>query len=258
MKEYNGEKYIVSFTTFPKRYELAGRMLFNLMKYQVYKDFHIVCTLYKRDYEQLSGGLKLMIDNDLLEVIVAEENLCPHLKYFYAMLKYHDKPIITVDDDRFYAGSLIQKLVSKYESLSYKSVVSTCAPVISRNILPISSWCRGDCRLLPNQMSPFAMAEGFGGVLYPSSCFTALEKRIPEIKECLFHDDIYLKLLEIDEGLPVTQIDGTVFDVMKSMNEISGAQDTNLAHHNNAPMDYRINVIAKNKTKLERMFVKYA
>lgn len=258
MKQYNGEKYIVSFTTFPKRYEIAGLMVFNLLQTQVYRDFHIVCTLYKSDYEKLNGGLKLMIDRGLLEVIVADENLCPHLKYCYAMLKYHDKPIITVDDDRLYAGNLIQKLASKYESLPYKSVVSTCAPVISKNILPVSSWCRGECRLKPNQMSPFAMAEGFGGVLYPACCFSNLETRIPEIKDCLFHDDIYLKLLEIDEGLPVTQIDGTVFDVMKVVDEIPGAQDTNLAHHNNAPMDYRIDVIAKNKAKLESMFAKYA
>lgn len=258
MKKYNGEKYIVSFTTFPKRYEMAAKMVYNLLVNSTYKDFHIVCTLYKEDYEKLCGNFKLLIDSDILEVIVAEENLCPHLKYFYAMLKYGDMPIITVDDDRLYGSNLIESLVSKYESLDYKSVVSTCAPVISRNILPISTWCRGECRLKPNRKSYFAMAEGFGGVLYPPNSFSSLEDHIPDIKDCLFHDDIYLKLLEIDNDLPVTQINGTVFDVIGVLDEMPTAELTNLAHHNNAPMDYRIKVIEKNKAKLEGMFAKYA
>lgn len=258
MKTYNGEKYIVSFTTFPKRFDLAAKMVYNLLKNQTYKNFHIVCTLYKEDFAKLQGNLKLFIDSDLIEVIVADENLCPHLKYFYAMLSYPNMSIITVDDDRLYGSNLIEKLVSKYEALPYKSIVSTCAPVISPNILPISTWCRAECRLKPNKKSYFAMAEGFGGVLYPKNCFSSLKEHIPEIKKCLFHDDIYLKFLEIDEGLPVTQIDGTVFDVIGLRGEMVGAQETNLEHHNNAPMDYRIKVISDNKSKLLEMFEKYA
>ena len=84
------------------------------------------------------------------------------------------------------------------------------------------------------------------------------EDELSEIKKCLFHDDIYLKFLEIDEGLPVTQIDGTVFDVIGLRGEMVGAQETNLEHHNNAPMDYRIKVISDNKSKLLEMFEKYA
>ena len=127
MKTYNNEKYIVSITSFPQRYTLCAKTIFNLLKHQNYKKFHLVLTLFKDDYTQLSNELKLIIDNDLIEVIIAEENLCPHLKYFYVMQKYKTIPIITLDDDRKYSNNTIEVLVQKYETINYKSIVCNVA-----------------------------------------------------------------------------------------------------------------------------------
>ena len=99
MKQYNGEKYIVSFTSFGQRFDDACKMICALQK-QTYKDWHLVMTIYEGDMKDITPNLQMLIDNNLLEVIVAPENLCPHLKYFYAMKEYRDKPIITLDDDR--------------------------------------------------------------------------------------------------------------------------------------------------------------
>lgn len=243
MKQYNGEKYIISFTTFPERFKMAARTVYNFIN-QGIKDFHIVCTLYKEDYKNLSGDLKTLVDNDLLEVIIADENLCPHLKYFYAMKKYWDKPIITIDDDRLYDINLLKALTQKYEELNYKSIVSACAPVMSASRSHINvhtSWCIPQRRLPPNAKSYVAMAEGFAGVLYPPKCFNNLDNEIEDIKRCLFHDDLYLKVLAIKNKVPVTQMNGRQSDFYNI--EMSDADATSLGVHNNAPMSYRCKLV---------------
>lgn len=229
MKQYNGEKYIVSFTTFPARYDYAAVMVSNLLEKQTYRDFHIVMTLFKDDYAQLGGDLKKLVDGGALEVIVAEENLCSHLKYYYAMRKYHDKPVITLDDDRVYSPNVIASLVEKHESLSYKSVVSISSPKMKRNyaktrLVPYGDWCLGSQLMKPNEKSYLAMAEGYGGVLYPENCFDVDGISLDELKSILYHDDMYLKVLELRNRIPVTQVGGTLSRDFPSFN-INGTQD---------------------------------
>lgn len=241
MKQYNGEKYIVSFTTFGKRMALCGKMLFCLQK-QTYKNFHIVCTLYKEDYKNIPNELKLWIDNDLIEIIVADEDLGPHCKYFYTMKKYWNKPIITVDDDRYYENNTIQRLVEKYETLNYKSIVSNCAikmgKTISGHITPYPEWCGR--RLNPNEISYIAMAEGFAGILYPPNCFNNLDNEIPNILKCKYDDDLFLKTLHIKNKLPVTQVDyKRGYDEKDNISEM---MEFNLHNNQNKGNTNRINM----------------
>ena len=91
---------------------------------QTFKDFRIVMTLYKDDVSNLTDELKKLLDDGTIELLVADENLKPNLKYYYCMLKYHDVPIITLDDDRIYSPNLIEILVNTYEHLDRKAVVS--------------------------------------------------------------------------------------------------------------------------------------
>lgn len=206
MKQYNGEKFIVSFTSFGPRIESACKMVFCLTK-QKYKNFHLVMTLYKDDVKFIGPNMQALLDNGLLELIVADIDLGPHLKYFYAMKKYWDKPIITVDDDRTHDAETIQRLVTKYEELNYKSIVSNCAITMQKTptgkLLPYPKWI--PFRLKPNEKSFLAMSEGFAGILYPPCAFKNLEDEIPGILKCKYDDDLFLKTLHIKNGLPVTQ-----------------------------------------------------
>lgn len=244
MKQYNNEPYIISFTTFPLRYQYAAMMVFGLLKKQTYTNTHIVMTLYKDDFMQLDGDLKTLVDKGLLEVLIAEDNLRPHLKYFYAMQKYNNKPIITVDDDRIYSSNTIEGLVNKYKQLPFKSVVSIVAPKLKLDLshkclVPYDQWCCGSQRLVPNETSYLAMAEGFGSVLYPPNAFNMTTISVDELKTCLMHDDLYLKVLELRHAIPVTQVDGRLGYEFTSFN-INGSQDSCLANHcNDAGMRYR-------------------
>lgn len=247
MKQYNGEKYIVSFTSFGERFNSAVQML-STLAWQYYRDFHIVMTVYKDDVKDIPASLQSLIDHNVLELIVADENLCPHLKYFYAMKKYWDKPIITVDDDRLYSQNTLLMLTRKYETLNYKSIISNCATEMSATngkLDPRDKWCVGPRRLLPNIKSYAAMAEGFAGVLYPPCCFDKLEDEVQNIKQCLYDDDLFLKVLELKQDLPVTQ-SSAIYEAICQTGvigiDIVEAQNFSLAKHHDATMAYRKNV----------------
>lgn len=201
MKEYNNEKYIVSFTTFGERIKYCEKMI-ETLKSQSYKDFHIVITLWEGDVKYISENFNRYIENNEIELIVTNDDLKSHKKYFYVMQKYWDKPIITVDDDRYYYPDTIEKLVKFHEKYP-KYIVANCAirlKILNGNLLPLSYW---NIRLEENEVSYMAMAEGFGGILYPEKCFNNLEKETNRINKCLYDDDLFLKVLEIEHEIPV-------------------------------------------------------
>lgn len=262
MKKYNGEKYIVSFTSFGQRFEDACKMIYSLQK-QTYKNFHLCITIWEGDLKDITPTLELFIDNDLLEVIVAPENLCPHLKYFYAMKKYWDKPIITVDDDRIYSPNSIENLIKKHEMIKFKSVISNCAICFNQLNGSITDRTEWPKNRLPNSKTSFtAMAEGFAAVLYPPECFSNLDSEIENIKQCLYDDDLFLRTLEIRENIPVTQADLRYFDYPVNNGvfgmDIRSAQKFALATHGNNigryPISYRKELTAKLKDVLLRGF----
>lgn len=74
MKKYNNEDVIVALTSFGTRLNDALRTIFSIIK-QTHKSIHIVLTLYKEDLKYIPENLQLLIDNDVIELIVAEENL---------------------------------------------------------------------------------------------------------------------------------------------------------------------------------------
>ena len=250
MKQYNGEKYIVSFTSFGKRVPMIGKMIYAMTK-QSYKNFHLVLTLYKDDVKNIDDTILLFLDNDLLELIVADKDLGPHLKYYYAMQKYYDKPIITVDDDRYYGKDTIRCLVEKFESLNYKSIVSNCAIKIQKRhnrILPYTQWI--PFRLKPNEKSIFGMAEGFAGVLYPPKCFSNLasDKFVKGILDCKYDDDLFLKVIGIKQNIPVTQTD--MYEKCTERNNITELMKYNLHNNQNKGNTNRINLCYKFEKEL--------
>lgn len=244
MKKYNGEKLIVSLTSFGERFKYAVMAIKHFIDNQTYKDFHLVLTVYKEDLDKLTDSIKDLVDSNRIELLTAEEDLGPHLKYFYAMLKYRDLPIVTIDDDRVYSSNMLSKLVEKYQNSKIRGVISNCAPVFSFKdgvIEERNKWCVPWRRMLPNCISYVAMAEGFAGVLYPPNAFENLIDEIPAIKKYLYDDDIFLRALETKNGLPVIQADSIQDFNVKSI-DIEEAQQFNLEKHNNADMGYRVSV----------------
>ena len=74
----------------------------------------VVLTIYKDDTQNIPDDIRTLEKQGKVEVIVVEENLRPHLKYYYAMQKYPDDIIITIDDDNIYEKDCIAKLMRVY------------------------------------------------------------------------------------------------------------------------------------------------
>ena len=205
-----GPSVIVSFTSHTKE-RLANVPFFlyhSIFKYH-YDYVKVVLTLYKDDVSNVPETLQAMIDTGLVELIVAEKDLKGHLKYFYAMQKYRDIPIITIDDDSIYPKQMIPDLLGV--SRSYPGVViARSARLIELN-KSYKHWtvavggveaARFNSSLI-NKVRSDLNPEGYGGVLYPADILGISDDMIPEIMEFPRADDIYLTILEQRKGISV-------------------------------------------------------
>lgn len=255
MKQYNGEPYIISITSFGKRLVTLPQTIFTLLR-QSFKDVHIIVTISNKIVQYIGDPLKKMLLANLFElnVIADEDDLGPHTKYFYAMKKYGDHPIMTFDDDRLYAPYMVQNLVNKHKMLTCKSIISNCAIEMQRasngSLLPYPHWCSH--RLAPNKTSYIAMAEGFAGVLYPANCFSDLASKVPDLLQCKFDDDLWLKVLETQQRIPVTQSNYSF--VYKDAIDIESAMQYNLHENQNAGNVNRVNMCNKFSAQLLNAF----
>ena len=196
-------RVIISLTSHTKeRLKDVGMYLFaSIFRYKL-DGVHVVLTLYKDDIPNMPDNLKTMVKAGLVELIVADQNLRCHLKYFYAMKKYRDVPIITIDDDSVYPPQMIPDLLDAMEK--YPGCIigrSGCLLDVNKSYLQnfninsgvdtISRWNghtdepRMDLNL-----------EGYGGILYPPDILKVSDDYIPEILETPRADDIYLMVIE--------------------------------------------------------------
>lgn len=210
MKEYQAEKAIISLTSWKARINTVGKTIFNL--YKMCPGFHIVLCLYEGEFpnreNDLPLDLSLLVQNNKLELLWCKENLRPHLKYYYTMLKYKDTPIITVDDDGLYSKESIEALMNLYKK-NKKSVICNRAHLIltsNGQILPYNKWKWVIKKSADNR---HIFPTGVGGVLYPPNILDVENININELKQCLLADDIYLKVLENRKSISIkiTDID---------------------------------------------------
>ncbi len=193
---------IVSLTSHTKsRLEQLPKFLFNsLLKYNK-TNFKVVLTLYKDDIQYITKDLQALIDNNLIELIVAEENLKSHLKYFYVMQKYKNLPIITIDDDIIYPVKMFEYMLEEHRKNPNVVLCRSCQQFTYTNneINNTKQWLWNPI----NDIAHINHAEGYAGILYPPNCLNISNNLIPEIYDTIMSDDIYLSILEIRNRIKV-------------------------------------------------------
>ena len=112
MKIYNGEKAIISLTSWKARINTVGKTLYSLLK--MCPGFHIVLVLSEEEFpkkeEELPEELMLFVDNDLIEILWVYKNYKAFKKVLFTMDKYRDVPVISADDDCIYLRNYAQEL----------------------------------------------------------------------------------------------------------------------------------------------------
>lgn len=193
---------IVSLTSHTKsRLEQLPKMLFNSILRYNKSNFKVVLTLYKDDVHYITENLQALIDNDVIELIMAEENLRSHLKYFYVMQKYRNLPIITIDDDIVYPVKMFDYMLDEYHKTPSVVLCRSCQQFTytDNKINNTKQWLWNPI----NHISHTNHAEGYAGILYPPNCLHITKDLIPEIKDTIMSDDIYLSILEIRNRIKV-------------------------------------------------------
>ena len=203
-------KIIVSLTTFPSR---IGKIYPNLLTLfrQNLKPNKIILWLSE---EQFPNGFNDVpekiknLKNNGLEIKFCED-LKSHKKYFESLKIFHNYTVITVDDDVFYPESLVYDLYELHKKFP-GCVCCTWAHNISLNskgeIDSYDNWEKGvEGSLVPNL---YLCAIGCGGILYPPNCFKSNEifNKQNIKKYCLTSDDIWLKVMEVRENIPVIRV----------------------------------------------------
>lgn len=99
-KKYNGEKAIISLTSWKARINTVSKTLFSLIKQC--PGFHIVLVLSEEEFpkmmKELPENLKLLVDNEFIEVLWVYKNY-KVTKKLIPCCKYTNIPIIITDDD---------------------------------------------------------------------------------------------------------------------------------------------------------------
>lgn len=191
---------IVSLTSFPARIENVWITIATLLN-QNYKNMKVMLWLSRDQFTSLDILPKrlLALQKYGLEINLVDDDLRPHKKYFYAMQKYPDNDIITVDDDILYNPELVSSLV---ECSKTNPGCVICHRGVKIGKGSYSTWKPA---LDSKQPSHNIMPTGIGGVLYPRNCYD--KARIFDVdaikKTCLHGDDLWLNLMTRSIGTMV-------------------------------------------------------
>ena len=242
-KKYNNEKVIVSLTSHGKRLAYVSSYAIISVLRGIEKSVHIVLTVFKEDIKFIRGDIKLLIDNNVIELLVAEENLKPHLKYYYAMKKYKNVPIITIDDDAIYTQDFVYSLLKCYKKHKNSVCARRCHEIPQIKDAPYLSW---NFQISDNSIPSYRkFPTGFGGVLYPPNILDIDNIDLDELKSCICADDIFLKAIENRKGIDiqiVPDVQKNPFPIWNQITLSSALSNQNVINKEN---DYYLKLFAK-------------
>jgi hypothetical protein len=212
-KKLNNERrnfhIVVSLTSFPPRFgtlHLCLKSLFN----QALKLDVVVLVLSSKEINSESDLPESILNFKKydLKILIVNDNLKPHNKYYYTINEYPNSIIITVDDDCYYDKTIVSSLYSSYcnypNSVSarriHKMTVNSGKIINSYN-----QWINEYNKSLKPRFD--TIATGCGGVLYPPGILPIETFDIDNIKKlCLNADDIWLKFMEIKNNISVVWV----------------------------------------------------
>ena len=115
-KKYNGEKAIISLTSWRARINTVSKTLFSLLKQC--PGFHIVLVLSEEEFpkmmDELPEILKVFAENELIEILWVYKNYKSFKKVLFTMDKYRNVPVISADDGCVYVRNYAEELYQKY------------------------------------------------------------------------------------------------------------------------------------------------
>lgn len=193
----DGQKVIVSVTSFPKRFKTLHLVIESLLRQSVKPD-KIVLYLTKSqvgDVNSLPQSL-LVLQERGLSIELCEDEIRSHTKYYYAFKQYPDDIIITADDDLFYRSDFVESLLNSHKN-NPDCIIANWTKLIIPGKNKYTEW--------PDAVTPVKdknqLLLGVGGVLYPPHCMHQDLFDVQKIKDLAFTaDDVWLTAMALLKG----------------------------------------------------------
>jgi FkbM family methyltransferase len=224
-KKKREPRIIVSLTSYPSRINAAVIVL-GLMLRQTCKPDKVLLYLAKEQFPDGKLPVWLRLHKICGVEIIFCDDLKSHKKYYYAMLKYPEDIVITVDDDLYYERDLIECLYRSYKH--HPNSVSACRTHLitfdkEGQINPYLKW-KWEYSEIIDQPDIKLFATGAGGILYPPHCMHNELFNVEKIKSlCFMADDMWLKIMQVMNNTPMVLVAKN-----KDINIIEGTQKTAL------------------------------
>lgn len=183
-----GERIIVSLTSFPKRLPKLHLVIECLLRGQVKPD-KIVLYLSENQVPNMDAVPQELRDLQArgLEIYIKPDDLRSHKKYFYAFQEFPEDTVITVDDDMFYRSDLLSSMLKAHGENPGK-IIANWTKTIVPGKEKYTEWT--DTTELKGK---YLLLIGVGGVLYPPHCMYKDVFDVEKIKGMVFTaDDIWL------------------------------------------------------------------
>lgn len=190
------EKYIVSLTSFPARIREAWISIECILR-QSYKPDRIILWLAEEQFPERKLPQNLRdLQKRGLEIEFCED-LKSHKKYYYAMKRYPDANIITLDDDLYYDSYVIENLVELHKKYPENIVANRAHRITFKKgvVKPYKNWKHNVTEKIPSYL---LLHTSGAGVLFPPKVLPEKAFDKEEIRKLSFRsDDVWLKIMSI-------------------------------------------------------------
>ena len=223
-------RIIVSMTSFPYRISYVPKVLETIYA-QTRKADEVILWLATEQFpdQMLPEELVNLEQEGKLTIRWCDDDLMSHKKYFYAFREFPDDLIITIDDDLYYRETLIENLFRSF-------LINPCAVSAARahmmmfeegEIVPYKDWLYEYSHKV-GEASMLLFATSGAGTLFPAYLFNQglLDKDVI-IEKCLHADDIWLKMLQVEAGIPVV-----LAEPFSGLKIVPGTQEQTLLNYN--------------------------
>lgn len=168
------ERIIISMTSYPARIHLVGRVWFSIIK-QIKPEYRCHCVLvlsaeeFPKKFDNLPNDLKLLVRNNLIELLWVPKNTRSHKKLMPTLAKYPNDSILIIDDDQLRPDGWLKTFVEDHKKWPNDVLAGRIrqrennGKFVWQDILPTE---RGTIIKYGRSQN------GRGGTLYPPKIFT--------------------------------------------------------------------------------------
>lgn len=188
---------VVSFTTYPHRFTDQNfiKCLESLIHQDTKYKYKVVMNVFKGDACEMSNSLQKYIQENDVELILCDKDIRQHKKYLYAMMKYKNTPVITVDDDVIYSSNLVEDMMTTHLANPSYIVCGRCNMIEydDGRMKKYEQWKKDVIQ--PGCKDDGLFGVGVGGILYPKDFCKNVDNRFLDIIPKIRSDDFLLHIV---------------------------------------------------------------